>query len=154
MAHIVGEGLAPPVTYPVYATETRSKSTFIVGRGLAPAETSVKMPPKREADPFLRRVRRLPTYRNLSGICHPNAKQIPTSVGMVNDHPQNAGRFNIRKHEIGNKSFCHADEQCSSLRKCFVSSTNAVRHQTPCRGSTKALPYKSAETFIECHPNA
>ena len=120
----------------------------------APAETSFKMPPKRGADLFLRRVRRLPTYRNLSGICRINAKQMPASVGMVIDHPQNDGRYRYRKREIGIQCFCHADEHCSSLRKCFVSSTNMVRYQTLCRGSTKALPYKSAETFIECHPNA
>ena len=72
-------------------------ATFTVGEGLAPPETSVKMPPKRKADLFLRRVRRLPTYRNQSNICHSNAKQMLASVGMVIDHPQDDGRFDNRK---------------------------------------------------------
>ena len=64
----------------------------------------IYVPINREANPFLRRVRRLSTYRNLSDRWHLFAKQIIVSVGMVIDHPQYDERFRYRKREIGNKS--------------------------------------------------
>ena len=57
---------APPDTYPINVTQGEAYQVF-------------------------RRVRRLPTYRNLSNICHLNNQHISFSVVMTIGHPQNDG---------------------------------------------------------------
>ena len=51
---------------------------------------------------------------------HRNAKQINSAVGTTIGRPQNDGRFRYRKRETGIQHLCHADEQCSSLRRTGV----------------------------------